>query len=486
MNNEKKLWLKPMIKAHKLGVLNKFAYGTKKEFINDLEGREVNDLISEYGSPLFVLSESKLRQNVKRLMSAFKMRYPKVIYGWSYKTNYLSSVCNILHQEGAWAEVVSQFEYEKARQQGVPAEHILFNGLNKNIEILKRAVLEGARIHLDNLDEFYLLDSITKDTKKNIKVAMRLNFDTGFSEPWSRFGFNVENGQALDMAYKIANSDYLELSGLHSHIGTFVLDLRAYEAQMKIMCDFMHSIEYETDCVIDCIDIGGGFASKNSLQGSYLTPDQVSPEIEQYAQIICDTLINETKNRIAQGKPEITLIIESGRAIVDDAFHLITSVVSNKRLKDGRASLVVDAGVNILFTSFWYNHPISLTNSPRGVSEDTIIYGPLCMNIDVVRTHVNLPPLKIGDSLIISHVGAYNLTQSMQFIEYRPNVVMLHEEKSKVSLIKKGDDLHDMTRNEYLPEHLMINNASSTSSVDLIKDHSNISILKQSSVVSFV
>ncbi len=453
MTRQKKIWNKPSLIPHHGGGLNKFGAGGLPPHRPEIEGVPVEELIENYGSPLFVLSERKLRENARRLIDAFSNRYPDVVYGWSYKTNYLGAVCRILHQEGAWAEVVSAFEYEKARSLGVPGEQILFNGPHKQRFILERAVAEGARIHLDNLDELYVLESVAAEAGKVVPVTIRLNFDTGFTEPWSRFGFNIESGQALDAARRIGESVHLELQGLHSHIGTFILDPRAYQSQIRIMCAFMETIEQETGCEIDSIDIGGGFASRNSLHGSYLPPEQVVPEIEQYAQAICDTLLEVTADRVARGKPQPRLIMESGRSTIDDAMQLITSVVATRHLPDGRRSAVLDAGVNLLFTAFWYDHRVELVQPSRGLPEETVLYGPLCMNIDVVRASATLPPLHVGNQLIVSPVGAYNNTQWMQFIEYRPNVLMIHE-SGGVSIIRHAEDLNVVTAQESIPEHL--------------------------------
>ncbi len=215
----------------------------------------------------------------------------------------------------------------------------------------------------------------------------------------------------------------------------------------------MEEVEAQTDCRIESIDIGGGFASMNSLQGTYLPPEQVVPSLDQYAEAICTALNDATRTREQQGKSRPRLIMESGRAIVDDTEILVTSVVANKRMPDGRRSLVIDAGVNLLFTGFWYNHRVTPTRVLEGVPEDTVLYGPLCMNIDVMRSSVMLPPLNIGDSLVFNQVGAYNNTQWMQFIEYRPNVVMIHADHT-VSVVRAAEDLQVMTAQESIPKHL--------------------------------
>jgi len=409
--------------------------------------------MAAHGSPVFVYSERRLRENVRRLRRAFASRYPAVQLGWSYKTNYLGAVCAVMHQEGSLAEVVSEFEYQKARAAGVPGRAILFNGPWKPRRILEVALAEGARIHIDNLDELYLVEAVARDLKITADVAIRLNFETGYTETWGRFGFNVENGQAMEAARRIGASAHLRLKGLHSHIGTFITDTRAYAAQARIMAEFMEAAELQTGCLIESLDLGGGFASRNSLQGSYLPPDQVVPSFEQYAEAITQALMEATRGRELQGKPRPVLILETGRALVDDAGMLLSSVVANKRLPDGRRGVILDAGVNLLFTAFWYNHEVRPTRQIEGFPEDTVLFGPLCMNIDVMRHSIMLPPVDVGEALVFSPVGAYNNTQWLQFIGYRPAIVMVGED-GQVTRLREPEDLHSVQHLERIPEAL--------------------------------
>ncbi len=464
-----KVWVEPVFTPHNIGSMNKFGRGgdVAKDYIDNIDGVAVKALVEKYGSPLFVTSEEKLRGNIRSLKNAFANRYPNVIHGWSYKTNYTSAICNVMHQEGSWAEVVSEFEYEKARHLGVPGDKIIFNGPHKSPRILERAIKEGAKIHVDHYEELQCIESIGRDLNRTVPVTLRLNFDTGYSETWSRFGFNLENGEAINAAHFINHSSNLKLTGLHSHIGTFILEPRAYSAQVEIMCGFMARVESETESHIEYLDIGGGFASRNALQGVYLPPEQVVPSLDQYAEAITKTLLKAVGKRAARGLPVPTLVLESGRAMVDDAQVLLTSVAARKRLPDGRKAIIVDAGVNLLFTGFWYHHPLKLTQEISGLREETVIYGPLCMNIDIVRQSVQLPPLNTGDILHISPVGAYNNTQWLQFIEYRPAVVMVHSpvpgsgvspeagEEPEVSVIREAENLEVMNAQDRLPSHLL-------------------------------
>lgn len=446
---EKKSYERPIIKPLNTGITNKFGRRTEYTPHTHIEGVAVKDLIEEFGSPLFVLSERKIRENYQAAKRAFETRYPKVQFAWSYKTNYLNAVCNVFHQEGSWGEVVSRFEYEKALKNGVPGNKILFNGPDKTDDDLKVAMENDSPIHIDHLDELYRLIELANKAGKKPRVAIRVNMDTGVYPMWDRFGFNYENGQAWDALNKIMASGSLNLVGLHTHIGTYMLTPGAYGVAASKMADLALGIKRKYNKVISYIDMGGGFASKNTLKGSYLRGNDTVPEISEYAEAISTALLNS--NFEMDELP--TLYLETGRALIDDAGFLLGSVISNKRLSDGRRATIMDFGVNIMFTSFWYDHKISPAQEFGQHTEDQVLYGPLCMNIDVVRESVSLPPLKAGDQVVVHHVGAYNITQSMQFINLRPAVVMI-DMTGKPHVIKKKEILDTLEKHEVMPDYL--------------------------------
>jgi len=445
-----KKYEKPLILKVQTQMSNKFgsspSYARKTR--TSIDGVSIDHLVSEYGSPLFVFSESILRRRFREISDAFSTRYPNVTFGWSYKTNYLSAVCAVLHQEGAIAEVVSEMEYRKAGDLGIPGENIIFNGPHKSPEFLRYAVADGAMINIDHLDELYDLENLAGELDAPIKVGLRINMDTGIYPQWSRFGLNLESGQALEAVKRMADTGKLILRGLHCHQGTYILDPDAYSRQVEKMVQFAYQVQDRFGFNIDYLDIGGGFPSRHKLKGTYHSPDLVVPDIDEYAEAVTDTLY---RNLRPGDFPR--LILECGRVIVDEAGYLITSVLASKRLPDGRKAYIADAGINLLYTSFWYTFNLELDREVQGMGEPSIIYGPLCMNIDVLHEGTILPPLERGTRLIFSPVGAYNVTQWMQFIQYRPNVVMVAEDGS-VDIIREAEDLSDIRERERLPQRL--------------------------------
>ncbi len=442
------MYKKPVINIVDFALSSKYGSPVKTQKIkSEIDGVKVEELVKEYGSPLFVFSENKIKETYEKFKDAFSSRYPEVQFFWSYKTNYLDAICKVFHKLGSKAEVVSEFEYDKARRNGNEGKDIIFNGPHKNKSALKKAVKDGAKIHIDHWWEIKDLEEIAEELNVEISVAIRCNMDTGVYPQWSRFGFNIDNGEAYDAVQRIYEGKKLYLTGLHSHIGTFMLTANAYGVAAKKLILLKNRIEEDFGFEIEYIDLGGGFASKNRLKGVYQPPEVIVPTPDDYAEAITNAIFENNKGKLPK------LYLETGRALIDEAGYLLTSVFASKRMADGKKSYVMDAGVNLLYTAFWYNFEIYLSKRYDNLTEPSMLNGPLCMNIDVISENIQLPPLNRGDVVSIWPVGAYNITQSMQFIEYRPRAVIIDKE-GEVHLIREMDDLEYVTQKEITPEYL--------------------------------
>jgi diaminopimelate decarboxylase len=437
---------RPTIVRHHAGMMNKFARVQAMRPLTEIEGVPVRDLVARFGSPLFVFSERVLVARHRELRDALALRLPRSQLAWSYKTNYLDAICRVMHREGSWAEVVSAMELEKALHNGVPGGQILFNGPYKSDAALERAFTVGARVHLDNFDEILRAERVAARLELRPKVTIRLNMAVAGTPPWSRFGFNLESGQAMDAVRRLRAGDRLLLAGLHCHIGTFVQDVEAYRQQATKMAEFANLLAREHGLHLDDLDLGGGFASRNTLHAQYLPGDQTTPSFTAYVEAIADGL-----GALAY-PPERTptVFLETGRALVDEAGSLVASVHANKRLPDGRRGVVLDAGVNVLFTANWYKHDVIPAQELAGTPEPTVMYGPLCMNIDVVRDNLLFPPMNPGDLLVFKNVGAYNVTQWMQFIVERPAVVMISR-AGQAGVIRRRETVQTLLDQEEVP-----------------------------------
>ena len=440
---------RPVLLRHQAGLMNKLSRVQAMQPMTHIEGTPVAELIQKYGSPLFVFSEKRLVQKFREMRDALTLRYPKVRMAWSLKTNYLDAICTVFQREGAVAEVVSEFEYDKAMNQGFDPRQIHFNGPAKSEKALEKAFTNGSTIHIDHFDELALAERVAERMGVRPGVALRLNFSVDGTPAWSRFGFNIESGQARDAVKRLIAGDKLELIGIHAHQGTFIQNMEVFRGAARRMAQFANEVREKHGVTLQFIDMGGGFASCNNLKGVYLRGDQVTPSPARYAEAICDGLaeLDYPPDQMP------TLVVENGRSLVDSAGHLISTVLANKRMPDGRRALVVDAGVNLLFTSFWYKHDVVPAQPFSGAPEPTIMYGPLCMNIDVVQETVNYPPMRVGERVVFKSVGAYNVTQWMQFITYRPAVVMISK-TGHHAVIRRAENLESILEHEERPEWL--------------------------------
>jgi diaminopimelate decarboxylase len=444
----KPIYERPIIRRHQMGLMNKFGRAsTGMRPQTHIEGVSIERLVTEFGSPLFVYSHQSLIDRYRELRDSFARRYPKVRLAWSYKTNYLDAICRAFHREGAFAEVVSPFEYQKAVRNGVSPDRIHWNGPYKPEAALAQAIENQSIIHIDNLDEFARIERVAARLSTRPRLAIRVNMTIEGMVPWSRFGLNLESGQAGELARRIARSQGMDLVGLHAHIGTFILDPQAYGQAAAKLAALANELLEETGVKLQFIDLGGGFASRNTLRESYLPGEQSTPTFSRYADAIVEGL-----SVLRYPEAELpTLVLETGRALVDEAGYLVSTVEATKRLPDGRQSLVLDAGVNLLFTSFWYKHDVVPAQPCGSTTEPTVMYGPLCMNIDEIRETQDFPALTAGDRVVFRNVGAYNNTQWLQFITLRPAVVMVGTD-GRVAAIRRAEQLSDFSNLELVPD----------------------------------
>ncbi|HML94205.1 MAG TPA: alanine racemase [Thermodesulfobacteriota bacterium] len=391
---------------------------------------DADALVEEYGSPLFVASAEAITANLEALRREFSSRYPRLAVSYSYKVGSIPGILEVVHRDGTWAEVASGFEYELARRLGVPGTSIVFNGPYKTREELERALDEGALVNVDNRDELETLKHIAAARGGGIAAGIRVSTDVGINQLPDRFGFNFESGEAEKAALECAAAG-IRVAGLHIHLTSYIIrpggeegsparDIEliwpknpdAYRRAAENLARLAKDLESRHGIKIEYIDMGGGFPSVGAL-GPYV-----------------DAVTAPLLAGFEDSEPPL-LILEPGRAVVGDAVDLIATVVSSKDLSGGGRAVVIDAGVNLLPTSFWRHQTVELPGNPEGEPKETIVYGPLCLQTDIV-TRAALPPLAPGDRIVIRNVGAYNIPQSGTFIFPRPPIILLDNGAARV------------------------------------------------------
>jgi diaminopimelate decarboxylase len=409
--------------------------------MKEIDGFSIDRLVEEYGSPVFIISTRMLRNNLKAFREGFSKMYPKVEVAYSYKTNCLLGVLSIIHKAGACADVASGFEYDLARALGVPGKSIVFNGPYKKKEELRKAAKEGALINVDHTAELDMLKEIASEFGKVLEIGIRINADVGIHQLSDRFGFNLESGEATQIVRKCAGKELLRVVGLHIHLTSYIIEPDELESAFPIkrvrliwpkssdmyreatkkIAGFAEKIREQFGIDIKYVDMGGGFPNVDSL----------SP----YVEAIVEPILNGFKRELP------ILVLEPGRAIVRDTMHLISTVIAAKEFPNGERRIIIDAGINLLPTSLWRWQEIEPVSKPEGGLRKTTVYGPLCLQSDII-TKAELPELKPGDKLFIKNVGAYNISQSSSFIFPRPLVLIVENGEARV--LRRAEVVEDV------------------------------------------
>lgn len=379
----------------------------------------LKELDETFGAPFYIMDPEKYRSNINGFLNAFKKRYEKVVAGYSFKTNYVPALCQIARQEGVWAEVVSEMEYELARKIGF--EKVIFNGPIKRPAIFKKALEHGAIINLDSEYEVEMVCSYAKEhPEKNVKVGMRINInltdENGNSTiqcglRFGRFGFpNDILGSNID---RLREAGVMIVS-LHGHTSTSdraVLNYKIITQHMLAACEKynLNDLQY--------FDIGGGFFGA-APEGMDLTG---RPKYEDYANCVLDeALANEWFV-----KQQPTIVIEPGSSVVSNVFTYYTKVYQNKRV--GKVNFVMVDG-----TVFDVKPTMHANNLPHKVhraveSDETYVcdvVGSTCMEKDVMLKEVTMPRMEAGDFIQFNGVGAYTICLTPTFINFLEPILM--------------------------------------------------------------
>lgn len=411
------------------------------------------DLAAEYGTPLHVVSHSRLAANWRHFHDAFASRYPRVAVAYSYKTNPLPGVLQALHACGADAEVISHFELWLALQLSVPASRIVFNGPAKTPEALQLALRHGIKlIHVDGEAEIAWLAAHAPGHGRRQAVGLRVISSVGWS---GQFGFRLADGSALAAFRRLRDCAHLDPCALHLHLGTDIHDVELYFAAAREVFAFARQLRAELGVTIRHVDLGGGFGVPtvrplSSLEQRYLDqglpvrPPQPAdlPRIDDYAEGIVK--IAGEHLALAGGEPP-ELIFEPGRALTSSAQCLLLSVLSSKIGRGGARYAIADGGRNLcLPLAYEYHELFAATRMREAADTRHIVCGPLCHPSDVVVAQRMLPRLAAGDLLAVMDSGAYFIPNQMNFSNPRPAVAMLANGAAR--LIRRRESFEDLVR----------------------------------------
>jgi len=396
------------------------------EGLLSIDGYDISQLARDYETPLFIICAQKLVDNFRRFREAFSTRYDLTDIAYSYKTNYLPRVCSTLHREGALAEVTSLLELTIAERLGVDPDSIIFNGPAKTCEELLKAMKMGIRvIFVDSVSELQRIVELTAKHKLEANVGIRLRAPEEDLNAWTKFGLNMQS-EAVKACKIISKEPRLNFLGLHSHLGTQITEIERYERILDFMLKFAGQLKREAGLGVQLIDVGGGFPDAGLRpicdDKSVWSP----PPIDDYAEAICNKILNFQDN--------VRLVLEPGRALVNDASFLIVRVLAVKDYAQDGRWVIVDGGVNLMPSATHYYHNIIPYAIRKGRPWKVNVGGPLCMQTDYIGLRRSLPPLKEGDLLFVCNTGAYTISCSQVFMKTRAGAIIVDHDKIEWAL----------------------------------------------------
>lgn len=414
-----------------------------------IDGVSCEGIAERYGTPLYVLSETRIRQNYRAFHGELANIYSEVLVCLAYKANSHLSVCRVYQTEGAGAEVVSGAELRMALDLGVEPEKIVFNGPLKHSEDLELAISCGVGlINADSLTEVRRLQEISRRVGRNCNVGIRINLGIraethphlATASREHKFGIPLED--ALAAYQEAAKKEALNVVGIHSHIGSNISQPQAFREMATAIFSLATKLDQILGLKLNKIDMGGG------LGFPYQSDSHVTSNSD-YASAI---LAGNTPIIERLGRP--TLIFEPGRAIVADAGVLLTRVSVVKRQGEVNWA-IVDAGMNTFLRPALYDARHQVVAANRA-SDEGVLYnlgGPCCESGDVIGKNVSLPELNPGHLLAVLDVGAYGFAMASNYCGHpRPAVVLVSDMHSQV--IRRRETYEDLIAQEIIAPHL--------------------------------
>ncbi|MBA7593385.1 MAG: diaminopimelate decarboxylase [Hadesarchaea archaeon] len=413
-------------------------------------GADAVELAERFGTPLYVVDEQRVRENYQRFYRAFAERWSSVLVCYALKANFNLAICKILQGEGAGADVSSGNELRNALGVGIPGNRMVFNGNYKSLPELELAITNNVLINVDSLQELEAIEGLASRLGKRARIGLRVNPDvktpthpyiaTGLRD--SKFGFDVASGQAIE-AYKLASRmRNIEVVGIHSHIGSQILDVGPFEEEAKKLMALVAEVK-KLNINLQFVDLGGGIGIPYKPDDPELKPEEVAEHVVSVVKRVVE------KKNLARP----TLVFEPGRYIVADSGVLLARVGYTKKRPDMPTWIAVDAGMNALIRPALYGayHHIELANKIREKNEQLVnVAGPLCESGDFLGKERRLPAAKPGDLAVIFDVGAYGLVMSSQHTaQPRPAMVLVN--RGKAEIIRKRESYEDLTRLDQIP-----------------------------------
>ena len=406
--------------------------------LNRIEGKlfidevSLEDLAKEYGTPVYVYSGSKLKENLNGYLSSVREE-DKVCY--SVKSNSNIHLLELLADLGSGFDVVSGNELRKCLEAGAKPEDIVFSGVGKTEEELALAIKKNIfSINIESEEELDRIIKTAKDLEKKAQCMIRINPDiSSESHPYiqtglktSKFGILREGIDSL--VEKASKSGLINLKGIASHVGSQIFNKELIIENLNLLVEIANNLIRQGHA-LSYIDLGGGLGISYQEEKE-LKPRRVLEEV------------------ISKLEPlNLNLLLEPGRSISGNTGVLLSKVEYLKKTSDLNFA-VIDSGMNDLLRpslyQAWHNISVVVTNNQKELSYKVV--GPVCESGDTFGED-RILSLDEDSILAIHDAGAYGHVMSSNYnSRLRPPEILVEGQEIKV--IRRRETFDDLLRQE--------------------------------------
>ena len=410
-------------------------------------GVDTVDLAHEFGTPLVVYDVAQIRQQIQAFQSSLAANGLRYQISYASKAFATVAMYQLVQQTGIHTDVVSGGELYTALQAGLPASRISFHGNNKSRAELEMAVdHQVGVIILDNFYEIQLLHEILLEKNTHIDVMLRLTpgisahthkyIQTGQVD--SKFGFDVDSGQADQAVQEVLNIEQMHLIGIHAHIGSQIFGPEGFELLVNKMVDISADWRAKFQYTPQILNLGGGFGIRYTADDHPLGPET-----------FIDDIAAALRKRVAQRNlalPEVW--IEPGRSIVGPAGYNLYTVGSRKDIPELTSYVAVDGGMgdNIRPALYQAKYEAVCANHLNAPAVEPVhLAGKYCESGDILIDQAALPAVVPGDLVAVLATGAYGYSMASNYNRNpRPAVVFVENGQAKCVVVRESDA--DLTR----------------------------------------
>ena len=441
-----------------------------------VEGVACRELAERFGTPLYVISEARLRENARRLQAALAAAWPlgEARLLPSLKANPTLATRVILNDEGLGCDTFGETELVAALRTGVPPGLISVNGASKSERLIRLAVSSGARVTIDSARELPLLEEAAAEAGVRARVRLRLRPRLSGIDAPSELAPDGASIREVFQAYKAGTpiddavalgraalaSRHVELVGVHVHLARQTASLELWALQIDSFVDLLAELSAAWDGWLPReIDVGGGWPT---------TPDPVGRRSEEgrrrpapldsarYASTVATALAGALE-RAGLARPDTLLEAEPGRAIYADAGLHLATVTNLKHQLDPEPHRWVETDTSEVFlldtTLEGSLFPVVAVERADAPSAGRVDVTGISCNFDLIAPDVELPALAVGDVVAFLGTGAYQDASAANFNGLpRPATVLVSGSAAEV--VKRRETVDEVLARDSVPLRL--------------------------------